>query len=75
MRLLVPTDFSDYAKNALWLATKLVKDKTHEIVLFHVIESPSTQSFTTIGLTGIEHLDHSDYEMHIERVEPNQRKY
>jgi nucleotide-binding universal stress UspA family protein len=48
-KILVPTDFSDPAKLAVDVAIKIAKKAKAEIVLLHVIEIPSDESFNTEG--------------------------
>jgi nucleotide-binding universal stress UspA family protein len=44
-KILVPTDFSKPARFAVEAATAIAKKSRAEIILLHVIETPSTQSF------------------------------
>lgn len=48
-RILVPTDFSEEADNALEAARSLVASTGSEILLLHVIEDPHVETFNTIG--------------------------
>lgn len=48
-RILVPTDFSEEANNALESARSLAVNTTSEILLLHVIEDPHFDTFKTIG--------------------------
>jgi nucleotide-binding universal stress UspA family protein len=48
-KILVPTDFSNPAKLATEVAIQIAKKAKAEIVLLHVIEVPSDESFNTEG--------------------------
>jgi nucleotide-binding universal stress UspA family protein len=48
-KILVPTDFSSPAKLATEVAIEIAKKAKAEIVLLHVIEVPSDESFNTEG--------------------------
>jgi nucleotide-binding universal stress UspA family protein len=48
-KILVPTDFSAAAKLATEVATEIAKKANAEIVLLHVIETPSAESFNAEG--------------------------
>ena len=48
-RILVPTDFSKEANNALMAAHSIAVDIDAEILLLHVIEDPHFNAFKTIG--------------------------
>ena len=48
--ILVPTDFSKYAAYALDVAFQIAKESDSEIHLLHILETPATQSFNTMGI-------------------------
>ncbi len=48
--ILVPTDFSKYAAYALDVAFQIAKVSDSEIHLLHILETPTTQSFNTMGI-------------------------
>jgi len=48
-QILVPTDFSEQAENALQLATEMAKANDAELLVLHVVEIPGQQSFSTTG--------------------------
>lgn len=48
-KVLVPTDFSPAAQSALDIATSIASKGDAEIVLLHIVELPTTQSFNTEG--------------------------
>lgn len=48
-KILVPTDFSNPAKLATEVAIEIAKKASAQIVLLHVIEMPSDESFNTEG--------------------------
>jgi len=48
-RILVPTDFSEEANNALLAAHSLATDTSSSILLLHVVEDPHVVSFNTMG--------------------------
>lgn len=48
-KILVPTDFSNPAKLAVEVAIEIARKAESEIVLLHVIELPSDESFNTEG--------------------------
>jgi nucleotide-binding universal stress UspA family protein len=48
-KILVPTDFSNQAKNALKLAVEIAKKADAELTLLHVVEIPNQTSFNTMG--------------------------
>lgn len=48
-KILVPTDFSDQATNALNFGTELAKMSGAELILLHVIEHPAGSSFSASG--------------------------
>ena len=48
-KILVPTDFSDQAKNALKLAVEISKKTDAELILLHVVEIPDQAQFNTMG--------------------------
>jgi len=51
-KILVPTDFSNPAKLAVEVACEIARKANAEIVLLHVIEVPSTESFNVEGQIG-----------------------
>jgi nucleotide-binding universal stress UspA family protein len=48
-RILVPTDFSEEANNALLAAHSLANNTDSSILLLHVVEDPHVVSFNTMG--------------------------
>ncbi len=48
-KILVPTDFSDQAQNAVDLASRLAQKMNAEVILLHVVEDPSV---TSVHVTG-----------------------
>lgn len=48
-KILLPTDFSDQAENAIHAAIDIAKKINGQIVLLHVIEQPSGSSFSVSG--------------------------
>ena len=48
-QILVPTDFSEQAENALQLAAEMAKANDAELLVLHVVEIPGQQSFSTTG--------------------------
>ncbi len=48
-RILVPTDFSEEANNAIEAAHSLAADTQSDILLFHVVEDPADDAFKTMG--------------------------
>jgi nucleotide-binding universal stress UspA family protein len=48
-KILVPTDFSTPAKLAMEVAAEIAKKANAEVVLLHVIETPSSESFNAEG--------------------------
>ena len=48
-KLLVPTDFSKPAQNAVKTAASIAKKTNAEIILLHVIEQPGEGSFNVEG--------------------------
>jgi nucleotide-binding universal stress UspA family protein len=56
-RILVPTDFSECADNALEFAVHLAKKNKAEILLVNVFEYPGGSSYNTLGVTTYEPLD------------------
>jgi nucleotide-binding universal stress UspA family protein len=51
-KILVPTDFSNPAKLAVEVACEIARKANAEVVLLHVIEVPSTESFNVEGQIG-----------------------
>lgn len=47
--ILVPTDFSEYADNALEVAYHLAKKAEAKITLLHVVEDPTVETFRVTG--------------------------
>ena len=56
-RILVPTDFSEEANNALTSALSLANVTKSEILLLHVIEDPHVEAFRTIGESHYDPMD------------------
>jgi len=54
-QILVPTDFSDQAENALRLAAEMAKENNAELLILHVVEIPGHQYFSTTGEA--DHID------------------
>ncbi|MGA9638553.1 universal stress protein [Flavobacterium sp.] len=52
-QILVPTDFSTNAENALKVAAKIAKKQNCEILLLHMLEIPSQMNDAITGSTGI----------------------
>ncbi len=56
-RILVPVDFSEYSRYAINFAVQLATKTGSEIHLLHVIEAPTAQSFTTMGMVYVDDTD------------------
>ncbi len=54
-QILVPTDFSEQAENALKLAAEMAKANNADLLVLHVVEIPGQQNFSTTG-----DLDYAD---------------
>ena len=52
-RILVPTDFSEYAENALKAAALIAKKNNSEIFLLHLLELPSQMNDAIVGGSSI----------------------
>ncbi|WP_414000056.1 universal stress protein [Flavobacterium sp. W1B] len=52
-RILVPTDFSPHAENALKIAAQIAKKSNSEIFLLHMLEIPTQMNDAVTGATGI----------------------
>lgn len=52
-RILVPTDFSQQAENALKIAAQIAKKNNYEIHLLHMLEIPSQMNDAITGATAI----------------------
>jgi nucleotide-binding universal stress UspA family protein len=52
-RILVSTDFSAVAENALSLAAQIAKRNNSEIALLHMMEIPTQMNNTITGAAGI----------------------
>ncbi|WPR71817.1 universal stress protein [Flavobacterium sp. NG2] len=52
-RILVPTDFSTHAENALKVAAKIAKKQNCEILLLHMLEIPTQMNDAITGTAGI----------------------
>jgi nucleotide-binding universal stress UspA family protein len=52
-RILVPTDFSEHAENALKVAAQIAKKNKCEIYLLHMLEIPSQLNDAITGASGI----------------------
>lgn len=52
-RILVPTDFSQHADNALKVAAEIAKKQNCEILLLHLLEVPSQMNDAITGAAGI----------------------
>lgn len=56
-RILVPLDFSEESMDALHSAHTLAKTTDSEVMLVHVIEDPTAQSFNTMGIVDYSPMD------------------
>lgn len=56
-RILVPLDFSEESMDALHSAHALAKTTDSEVMLVHVIEDPTAQSFNTMGIVDYSPMD------------------
>lgn len=52
-KILVPTDFSKPAQWALEVATKIAKKAKGQIVLLHIVEQPTSESFSVEGQVSV----------------------
>ncbi|MFM2368847.1 MAG: hypothetical protein RL619_1147, partial [Bacteroidota bacterium] len=52
-RILVPTDFSEHAEDALKVAAQIAKKNNCELFLLHMLELPSQMSDAISGGSGI----------------------
>ncbi len=57
-KILVPTDFSKAAQWALEVAAEIAKKAAAEIILLHIVEQPTKESFNVEGQVG----DHDSWE-------------
>lgn len=48
--ILVPTDFSEQAENALDFAAQIAEKSSAKVLLLHVLEHPSDNSFNSMGI-------------------------
>ncbi|WP_264532221.1 universal stress protein [Flavobacterium sp. N502540] len=48
-RILVPTDFSEHAENALKVASQIAKKNNSEIIILHMLELPSQMNDAVLG--------------------------
>ncbi len=48
--ILVPTDFSEQAENALDFAAQIAEKNGAKVILLHVLEHPSDNAFNTMGI-------------------------
>ncbi len=48
--ILVPTDFSEQANNALDFAAQIAEKNNADVLLLHVLEHPSESAFNTMGI-------------------------
>lgn len=48
-RILVPTDFSEHAENALKVAAQIAKKNNSEIIVLHMLELPSQMNDAVLG--------------------------
>lgn len=55
--ILIPTDFSDCANNAFDFGIQLASKIGGRIQLIHIVEAPSTQSFSTMGMVGLRDME------------------
>ena len=55
--ILIPTDFSDCANNAFDFGVQLASKIGGRIQLIHIVEAPSTQSFSTMGMVGLRDME------------------
>jgi len=56
-KILVPTDFSDLANQALDLAAVIAEQEDAEILLINVIEYPASPTFNVMGMNAINNVD------------------
>jgi nucleotide-binding universal stress UspA family protein len=56
-KILVPTDFSDLANQALNLAADIARQENSEIILLNVIEYPASPTFNVMGMNAINNVD------------------
>lgn len=52
-RILVPTDFSEHAEDALRVASQIAKKNNSEIILLHMLELPQQSNDAIVGGTSI----------------------
>ncbi|CAI2766612.1 universal stress protein [Flavobacterium collinsii] len=52
-RILVPTDFSEHAEDALKVASQIAKKNNSEIIILHMLELPSQMNDAILGGTSI----------------------
>ncbi|MFW0739515.1 universal stress protein [Flavobacterium sp. T12S277] len=52
-RILVPTDFSEHAEDALKVASQIAKKNNSEIIILHMLELPSQMNDAVLGGTSI----------------------
>ncbi len=58
-KILVPTDFSEQAYNAVLLASELARRNSASIQLVHVVEYPASSSFNALGTGAMEGVDNA----------------
>ena len=56
-KILVPTDFSGYSDYALALGIQLAKKMKASIKLIHIVEEPTSQTFNTIAMVGLNDME------------------
>ena len=56
-KILVPTDFSEQASNAIHFAAGIARKQEAEIVLLHVVEHPYGSSFSSTGSWDVENYE------------------
>ena len=57
-RILVPTDFSEHAEDALKVAAKIAKKNDSEIIILHMLELPHQMNDAVLGGTSIPETMH-----------------
>jgi nucleotide-binding universal stress UspA family protein len=71
--ILVPYDFSEQAENAFQFAQQLATKTTGQLKLVHIVETPTTQSFSTMGEMNLDSAQLNQVYM-IELVEKRKRQ-
>src|SRR5690606_8642188 len=71
--ILVPFDFSEEAENAFNFAQQLASKTGGKLKLVHIVETPTTQSFSTMGEMNLDSAQLNQVYM-IEPVEKRKRQ-